>query len=85
MSEQQSLTRLVVLMFSLAARLFELHSLRGFMRNRRSSGSESKTSIRQGGEGGGRETRGEDREETREVNVQRSRRHCAKDGERTKT
>lgn len=32
-SEQQILTRLVVLMFSLAARLFELHSLRGFMRN----------------------------------------------------
>lgn len=32
-SEQQILTRLVVLMFSLAARLFELHSPRGFMRN----------------------------------------------------
>lgn len=31
--EQQILTRLVVLIFSLAACQFELHSLRGFMRN----------------------------------------------------
>lgn len=65
-----SMTRLVVLMFSLADPQFGLHSLMGgFMRNWRSSGSESKTSIQKGGreKEGGEERKGDGRDYTEET------------------